>query len=362
MLKPYNIPELPLPIELESKEVLKALVYANRALAELKGTARSIPNQGVLIDSLSIQEAKASSEIENIVTTHDELFKIDLSQKSFISPAAKEVALYREALKLGFESLRSNNAVISNRDIVKLFQLLKNRDDGFRKLPGTKLKNDKTGEIVYIPPQRYDEIESYMRGLEAYINAEHDEVDPLIKMAIIHHQFESIHPFPDGNGRIGRILNVLYLTKVNLLDIPILYLSRHITQTKDDYYYLLQKVRDENSWEEWVLYMLNAVKITAEQTLLIVIKLRELMAKFKQEMRINLPKIYSQDLLNNLFRHPYTRIDYLMIDLGITRQTASRYLDQLASLGYVEKHQVGRNNYYINSELIDLIISASGKD
>ena len=225
--------------------MLKALSKAHRPLAELKGRASAIPNQGILINTLALQEAKASSEIENIVTTQDELFQADFLPNGRASPNAKEVALYRDAITLGFEDLRRNDGIMRNVALVGMFRLLKNRNDGFRVLPGTALLNDKTGETVYVPPQDAANVTKHMTNLEAFINdGRLSDLDPLMKMAIIHHQFESIHPFPDGSGRIGRIMNVLYLTQTELLDIPILYLSRHITQTKHEYYNLLQAVRD----------------------------------------------------------------------------------------------------------------------
>ncbi|MBF0248596.1 MAG: Fic family protein, partial [Alphaproteobacteria bacterium] len=242
MLKPtYTIPDLPPPVDFETVRVLKALATANRALAELKGRAAAIPNQNILISTLSLQEAKASSEIENIVTTQDELFRADFFPEGLESAAAKEVARYRDALKLGHDRLRQTGGVIANNTLVDMFRLLKRRGDGFRTTPGTALKHDRTGEIVYVPPQDGRQVIAHMTALERFIN-EDDlcALDPLVKMALIHHQFESIHPFPDGNGRIGRILNVLYLTRTGLLDTPILYLSRHITRTKGDYYRLLQ--------------------------------------------------------------------------------------------------------------------------
>ncbi len=361
----YIIPILPPKVDLETKAILKALNKAHRPLAELKGRASAIPNQGILINTLALQEAKASSEIENIVTTQDELFREGFLPGDQTTPNAKEVALYRDALTLGFEDLRSNNGILRNGALIDMFRLLKNRDDGFRVLPGTALLNDKTDEIVYVPPQNATNIANHMTQLEAFINdGSLSSLDPLVKMAIIHHQFESIHPFPDGNGRIGRILNVLYLTQTGLLEIPILYLSRHITQTKNKYYHLLQDVRDSlgaaQAWEAWVLYMLEAVADTAQMTLNLIEGLRTLMAEYKQRMRTELPKLYSQDLLNNLFRHPYTRIDYVMKDLSVGRQAAARYLDKLANAGFVEKHQSGRNNYYINSPLLDLFFDISG--
>jgi Fic family protein len=360
----YKLPELPPPSQLETIPVLKALAAANRALAELKGQANTIPNQGILIDTLSLQEARASSEIENIVTTQDELFQADLFPENLQSGAAKEVALYRDALKLGFTNLRKAGGVLSNNSIIAMFQALKARTDGFRNTPGTALKNDRTGEIVYVPPQDSRDIQKHMDSLERYINEDRlCSLDPLIKMAIIHHQFESIHPFPDGNGRVGRILNVLYLTRTDLLEIPILYLSRHITKTKSDYYRLLQNVRDtggsEKAWEEWILYMLEAVARTSETTLELVIGIREQMAKVKHRLRGQLPNLYSQELLNNLFKHPYTRIEFVAKDLDITRQTAAKHLDKLAEHGFVKKHQAGRKNYYINTELVLLLAETS---
>lgn len=360
MPKPtYRPPDLPPPANFETIPILKALAKANRALAELKGAAKSIPNQGILIDTLALQEAKASSEIENIVTTQDELFQASLFPEGPGSPAAKEVALYNDALKRGYGTLLKTG-LITNRSIIEMFQLLKGRDDGFRTLPGTELRHEATGRTVYVPPQDAAEINRLMTALEAFINDDNDRsLDPLIKMAIIHHQFESIHPFPDGNGRIGRILNVLYLTRTGLLDIPILYLSRYITRRKSDYYRLLQAVRDDAAWEDWTLYMLEGVETTSRTTLELVEGLRQLMADYKQRMRDDLPKIYSQDLLNNLFRHPYTRIEYVEKELGVSRQTATRYLSILTEAGFVSKHQAWRNHYYINRPLVELFLRVS---
>jgi len=362
MLKPsYTLPDLPPPVNLETVPVLKALAKANRALAELKGRAASIPNQGILIDTLALQEAKASSEIENIVTTQDELFQADLQLEGPESAAAKEVALYKHALKLGYDRLRKSDGLITNNTLIDVFRLLKRNEGGFRVTPGTQLKNDATGEIVYVPPQDGSEIEAAMAVLESFINEdERSTLDPLIKMALIHHQFESIHPFPDGNGRIGRILNVLYLTRAGLLEIPILYLSRHITRTKGDYYRLLQAVRTDGAWEEWVLYMLEAVAVTAQTTLAVVEGMRGQMADIKKRLREELPSLYSQDLLNNLFRHPYTRIDFVVNELKISRQTAAKYLDLLAEKGFVTKRKSGRSNYYVNAPLVSLFLEVSG--
>jgi Fic family protein len=340
--------------------VLKALNLASRALADLKGQARTIPNQGILIDTLALQEAKASSEVENIVTTQDELFQADLFPDDPQSPAAKEVARYRDALRLGLSRLLETGGLIPNSTLIDMFRLLKDRDDGFRVTPGTALKNERNGDIVFVPPQDANEIVALMTALERFVNDDAvSDLDPLIKMALIHHQFESIHPFPDGNGRIGRILNVLYLTRTGLLDIPILYLSRHITRNKGDYYSLLQAVRDDGAWEDWVIFMLEGVAETAKTTLQLVSGIGELMQEAKHRMREELPKLYSQELLNNLFRHPYTRIEYVQSDLDITRQTAARYLDSLAEHGFVDKHRAGKNNYFINTRLVRLLMTVS---
>ncbi|MGF1626734.1 MAG: Fic family protein [Alphaproteobacteria bacterium] len=356
----YSLPALPPPAELETVPVLKALAAANRALAELKGRAATIPNQGILIDTLALQEARASSEIENIVTTQDEMFQADLFPQGPASPAAKEVARYRDALKLGHDRLRRMGGILANNTLVDMFRLLLRRNDGFRTVPGTALVHDRSGEVVYVPPQDAGEIVTAMAALERFINEDAGcALDPLIKMALIHHQFESIHPFPDGNGRIGRILNVLYLTRTGLLEIPVLYLSRHITNTKADYYRLLQAVRDHGVWEDWVLYMLSGVEKTSRTTLSLVEGVREQMGLMKHRMRAELPKLYSQDLLNNLFRHPYTRIEFVVNELGVTRQTAAKYLDTLAAHQFVRKRPTGRNNYYINTDLVGLFLDTA---
>jgi Fic family protein len=354
------LPVLPPPVSLETVPVLKALNRASRALADLKGQARMIPNQGILIDTLALQEAKASSEVENIVTTQDELFQADVFPDDPQSPAAKEVARYRDALRLGHRRLLETGGLIPNSTLIDMFRLLKDRSDGFRVTPGTKLANEQSGEVVFVPPQDANEIVTLMTALERFVNDDEiSDLDPLIKMALIHHQFESIHPFPDGNGRIGRILNVLYLTRTGLLDIPILYLSRHITRHKGEYYRLLQAVRDDGAWEDWVIYMLDGVAKTAVTTLRLVQGIGEQMRTVKHRMRSELPKLYSQERLNNLFRHPYTRIEYVQHDLVVTRQTASRYLDTLAEAGFVDKHRAGKHNYYINTNLVRLLMAVS---
>ncbi|MEM6856786.1 MAG: Fic family protein [Pseudomonadota bacterium] len=352
----YAIPELPPPELIETPAVLKALARAHRFLAELKGRASSIPNQGILIDTLSLQEAKASSEIENIVTTQDELFQFEAFSESMDSPTANEVAKYRDALRHGYERQLALDGLLTNNLIIDMFRILKRTQGSYRATPGTTLLNEGTGERVYVPPQDAAQIKGYMEALESFINAPEDasDLDPLTQMALIHHQFESIHPFPDGNGRIGRIINVLFLTRCGLLDIPILYLSRQITREKGEYYRLLQHVRDTGEWEDWLLFVIHAVEVTAKETLELVGGIKSLMAAMKQKLRTEHLKIYSQDLLNNLFRHPYTRIEFVQNDLGVTRKTAAKYLDELDCAGLLLKHKSGRNNYYINHALVAL--------
>ncbi|MFZ0565935.1 MAG: Fic family protein [Chlamydiales bacterium] len=355
----YKIPTLPLTIDLETKSILKKLSQAHKALAELKGVTGIIPNQSILISTLALQEAKDSSAIENIVTTHDELYKSDASTKHFETYAAKEVYSYVTALQNGYQKVK-NSGLLTNVHILEIQQTLEENSAGFRKLPGTLLKNEQTGEIVYTPPQEGAQVLQLMSNLEQFINDDTlSEADPLTKMAVIHHQFESIHPFYDGNGRTGRIINILYLVKHKLLDTPILYLSRYINQSKGEYYRLLQQVRDTHSWEPWVMYILDGIEKTSHQTTRLIHQMKDLMLRYKRKMRDELPKIYSQDLLNNLFRHPYTKIDFVMNDLQVTRITATKYLDELVRIGLLSKHKKWKDNYYMNNSLIHLLINGS---
>jgi Fic family protein len=340
----------------ESPKVLRALTIAHRHLAELKGRAASIPNQGILIDTLALQEAQASSEIENIITTQDQLFEIGGHTTYGLSPEQKEVARYREALHHGHRLLADKKGLLTTNAIIGMFQTLKSTTGEFRMGAGTVLRSDQSGETVYVPPQTNQEIVEHMGDLEKFMNnAEASALDPLVKMAIIHHQFESIHPFPDGNGRIGRLLNVLYLVQQGLLDIPILYLSRYITRHKSDYYRLLQHVRDTGAWEDWLIYMIDGVAQTSRQTIELITKMRLLMANYKERLRSEHKAIYSQDLLNNIFRHPYTRIEYVVDECQVGRQAAARYLDRLADAGLLHKIKRGLNNYYVNLPLVDLL-------
>jgi Fic family protein len=348
----YSPSEFPPNQILETDAVLRALVPAHRYLAELKGLARTIPNEGLLISTLSLQEAQSSSEIENIITTQDALYKYQI-QPRYADPVSKEVTHYAEGLEIGFQQVRKSGLLTLNT-ILAVQAALDGNDAGFRKTPGTVLKSEQSGAIVYEPPSP-PEIPGLMTELERFIHTEHS-LDPLVNMALIHHQFETIHPFYDGNGRTGRIVNILYLVKEQLLDTPILYLSRYISQTKGLYYRGLQQVRDQNSWEEWLVYMLRGVAVTARHTSGLVQRIGLLLAQHKQQIRRDY-RFYSQDLINNIFRHPYTKVAFLQRDLKVSRATATRYLDTLAKDGILIKQRLGRENYYINHELVALLFN-----
>ncbi len=351
----YKVPELPFNIDLETKAILKKAAKAHAALAELKGAAAAIPNETILINTLSLQEAKDSSAIENIITTQDELYKGDAFAWQFTSTAAKEVHHYANALRRGFESIKKKE-LLTNKQVLEIQSIIEENKAGFRKLPGTALKNERTNEMVYTPPQHADGIISLMNNLEKFINDDTlCDWDPLVKMAVIHHQFESIHPFYDGNGRVGRIINILYLVKEGLLRIPILYLSRYINQNKGEYYRLLQKVRSDNKWHDWVMFILDGIEKTSIQTVRLIGDIKSTMQRHKQKLRNELPKIYSQDLLNYIFKHPYTKIDFIIEDLNVSRPTATRYLDELVKIGVLSKQKLGRDSYYINTDLFNLL-------
>ena len=361
----YKIPLLPLPYDLETKTVLRQANKANRKLAELKGVAQTIPNERILVSSLTLQEAKDSSAVENIVTTQDDLYRAGLDANfTLIGAATKEVLFYREAINEGFKLVRNKNILALN-DIKRIQEVLEQNSAGFRTTPGTQLKRSSDGAVIYTPPQDGQRIVELMSNLEQFIND--DElcpIDPLVKMAIIHHQFESIHPFYDGNGRTGRIVNILYLVTSGLLDLPILYLSRYITHNKAEYYERIQAIRNatgDNSaqWEAWILYMLRGVEQTAEETIALVKNIGKLMTEYKNIIRPAFGGKYSHELLNGLFYHPYTKIGHLESNMQVSRQTAAKYLDRLASLGLLQKERMGKENYYINTKLMELFLTFS---
>lgn len=351
----FILQNLPPIQDVETKSILKKAASAHRYLAELKGISASIPNQAILINTLSLQEAKDSSAIENIITTHDELFKAELFPEYAINATAKEVKNYVVALKVGFKFV-SDTSLLTANHIIEIQSNLEDYRSGFRKLPGTELRNEATGETVYTPPQNPQDIIEYMSNLERFINDDSFyDADALVKMAIIHYQFESIHPFYDGNGRTGRIINVLYLVLKNLLDIPVLYLSRYIVDNKSDYYRLLQRVRDVGDWEAWILFILEGIESTSRQTISIVASIRASLMEYKHRIRAN-HKFYSQDLINNLFYHPYTKIEFIQRDLKVSRLTATKYLEALCTDGLLQKDKIGRSNFYINKALYNILI------
>ena len=347
---------LPLKKEIETKKVLKKSIKANSALARLNGVSKIIPNQMILINSLTLQEAKDSSEIENIITTHDELYLANISEK--ISKEVKEVINYKESLISGYEQVKKTKLLTQN-DILKIQSIITGNSAGIRKQIGTVLKNDKTGDIIYTPPQYYDEIMNLLENLFLYINDDSlEDYDYLVKMALIHFQFESIHPFYDGNGRSGRILNVLYLVLKDLLELPILYLSQYIIKHKSDYYRLLQEVRTKENYIEWIIFMLDAVEETSNNTCDLIENIEKMMNKTKKLIQEKLPKIYSKDLVETLFLHPYTKIEFLVYRLNITRKTSSKHLKELVSIGVLKEIKIGRNIYFINIELFEYLKKA----
>jgi len=348
----FELHKLPPKKELETKNILRALNKASRALAELKGEAKTIPNENILINTLGLQEAKDSSAIENIVTTNDELFLSNVDN-TVENVAAKEVQNYSKALKHGFELVKKHYLLTSN-NIVDIHRELEPNKKGFRKLPGTALKNS-AGETVYTPPQHYNTIVDLMSNLEKYINDNdlHD-IDPLLKMPIIHYQFESIHPFYDGNGRTGRIINILYLLQQQLLDIPVLYLSKYIIQNKADYYKYLQNVRTNDDFENWLIWLLNGVAETSKSTVSLIQEIKNLMDEFIGQIKSEYPKMYSKDLVENIFKHPYTKIEFIINDLQVSKPTAMDYLKKLIKLGLLKKEKRWKTNYYINEKLYNL--------
>jgi len=344
---------LPLKKDIETKEILKKSIKANSALARLNGVSKIIPNQMILINALTLQEAKDSSEIENIITTHDELYLASVENK--YSKEVKEVINYKEALIYGYEQVKKTKLLTLN-DIIKIQSIITGNNAGIRRQIGTVLKNDKTGEIVYTPPQHYDEIIKLLDNLFLYINDDSlEDYDFLVKMALIHFQFESIHPFYDGNGRSGRILNVLYLVLKDLLELPILYLSRYIIKHKSDYYRLLQEVRTKENYIDWITFMLDAVEETSNNTCVLIENIERMMKDTKRIVQEKLPKIYSKDLIEVLFLHPYTKIEFLVDRLKLTRQTSSKYLKELANLGILKEVKIGRNRYFINIALFNYL-------
>ena len=354
--KPYNtLPSLPPRAELESRAVLKACIEARAALAELKQAGALIPNQAVLINSIPLLEAQASSEIENIVTTTDRLFQFADDREALADPATKEALRYRTALREGFESLAKHP--LSTRTAVEICCTIKGVDMDVRRTPGTALVNERSGELIYTPPEGEALIRDKLANWEQFLH-EAEDIDPLVRMAIGHYQFEAIHPFTDGNGRTGRVLNLLYLIDKGLLDIPVLYLSKAIIEAKQDYYRLLLDVSREGAWEPWLLFMLEAVRSTAHWTTSQIKAIRTLIDDTVHRMRRDAPGIYSRELTELIFVQPYCRIANL-VDAGIAqRQTASVYLKQLVDIGLLKEMKAGREKLFINPQLLQTLRTA----
>jgi len=355
--QPYNqIPLLPPPVDLETKAILKQCIRSNSAVAGLKEAAEIIPNQAVLIQTLPILEAQASSEIENIVTTTDELFKYQEIRES-MDPATKEALRYRSALLEGFKSI--NHRPLSTATAERICSTLKGVEMSVRRVPGTTLANDKTKEVIYTPPVGEDHLRCLLGNWEKFLH-ENEETDPLIRMAVMHYQFEAIHPFTDGNGRTGRVLNSLFLIEQDLLTLPILYLSRYIIRNRSDYYSLLLGVTREQAWEPWILYILKGVEETANWTRNKIHAMRDLMAETTKYCKEGLQKkTYSKELVELLFEQPYCRIQNLVEGGVAKRQTASVYLKELAALGVLEERVEGRENLYLHTKLLQLLTQES---
>jgi len=353
--KPYNdLPLLPPKQDIETRDILRKTITAGRALAELKGLGETIPNQAMLVNSVVLQEAKASSEIENIITTDDALFRAFTAKTSRVDPSTKEVLRYREALWEGYNELKKRPILATNL-FVKLVQRIKENQAGIRRTPGTTISNSATGKIIYTPPEGDAVIRDKLKNLEDYIHGE-DDIDPLIKLALIHYQFETIHPFSDGNGRTGRIINILYLVFQGLLDLPVLYLSKFVIDRKNDYYRLLRRVTEKNEWEPWILYMLDAVEETATFTRKRILNIRDMMTETMEVAKETLPgRVYSKELIELIFSQPYTKGQFL-VDAGIAkRQTAAEYLKELEKIGVLKAQKIGRETLYLNGKLYDLL-------
>ena len=353
--KPYNsLPELPPGTEVETKAVLKRCVAAHRALAELNLAGRLIPDQSVLINTIPLLEAKDSSEIENIVTTNDALFREASHGDDGGDPATKEALRYRSAITSGFHSLKQRP--LTARTAIDICSVIKGIEMDVRKTPGTQLKNTFTGEVIYTPPEGADRLRNFLANWEQYLHAE-DDIDPLVRMAVLHYQFEAIHPFPDGNGRTGRVLNLLVLVQAGLLEMPTLYLSRHILRTRPEYYRLLQAVTQKGEWEPWLLYLLGAVESTASWTNLRIRAIRDLIDNTAEYVKANAPGIYSHELIQAIFSQPYSRIAHLTEQGIVKRVSASRYLKQLVDIGVLDEEKQGRDKLFINRKYMELLAS-----
>ena len=352
---PYNdLPPLPPSIDIETKTILKKAINANKALAGLKGICSIIPNPSILVNSIILQEAKNSSQIENIVTTNDQLYEAFTATSKKYDVYTKEVLRYREALWEGFNRLQKRKLLTTN-SYINVYNVIKANSAGIRNTPGTKIVTS-TGKTLYTPPEGEKIIRDKLRNLEEFIHNEKDDIDPLIKLALIHYQFEAIHPFTDGNGRTGRIINILYLVLIGLLDLPVLYLSKYIIENKDKYYQLLRNVTANSEWEPWIEYVLDGIETTATYTEEKIIHIRKLLDDTIEQAKAELPKrVYSKELIELLFVQPYCKVKQL-VDADIAkRQTAAEYLRELERIGILKSKKVGTANLYLNIKLYELL-------
>lgn len=356
-LIPYNdLPLLPPKVDLETPAILKEVIPASRALAELKGAGNLLPNQALLLQSIGLQEAKSSSEIENVVTTNDQLYLAFADSNPKIDVQTKEVLFYKNALWHGYKAI-ANQRLLTTPLFEELAQIINNTTEGVRKLSGTKLLNPLTKEVTYTPPEGETIIRDKLANLEKFIHTDNG-LDPLIKMALIHFQFEAIHPFSDGNGRVGRILNILYLIQQKLLDLPILYLSQYIIAHKNDYYMGLRNVTSKNAWEPWVIYMLRGITETALNTRTCILRIQHLMQKTISKIKAELPKIYSKELVELIFQQPYCKISFLEKAGIARRQTASLYLKELERIGILRGVRIGLEIYYAHDALYKILTTS----
>lgn len=347
-----NLPYLPPKAEIETIRILKACIPARTALAELKQAGELLPNQGLLINTLPLLEAKDSSEIENIVTTTDKLFQF-AQEDSHADSATKEALRYRTALYEGFKAL--DDRPLSVATAITVCSTIKNTEMNIRRIPGTTIENKTTGETIYTPPVGENTIRDLLSNWEKFIHQQ-DDLDPLIRMSIAHYQFEAIHPFLDGNGRTGRILNILFLLEKKLLSLPILYLSHHIVRHKKEYYRLLNEVTKNQEWEEWILYMLQAINQTAQLTYHKINVIRDLIEHTVDFVRTHLPRIYSRELIHTIFEQPYCRIQNI-VEIGIAnRQTASVYLKKLSEIGVLNEMSLGKEKLFLHPKLMQLLV------
>jgi len=352
--KPYNhLPLLPPKADVETKAILKKAIAANRELAGMVNSCKRLPNQGVLYNLIFLKEAKDSSEVENIITTNDELYEAFSSDKIHLDPGTKEVLHYVDALWVGISQIQKDQ-ILTTKTFINIVNTIKENTAGIRSNSGVKIINDKTKEVIYTPPEGKEVILDKLKNLEEFINKK-DDIDPLIKMAIIHYQFESIHPFSDGNGRTGRIINLLYLTLCGLLDHPVLFLSKYILDSKDQYYIKLRNVTEKDDWEDWIKYMLEGIEKTAIYTKTKIDGIINLFDETKNLIKERKPKIYSKDLVEVIFKQPYCKIKFIE-EAGIAKRlTASKYLQELEEIGVLRGKKVGKEKLYVNIKFYNLL-------